>query len=133
MKIVGLDGKEYRLKGERREPGDTRPRSAGHLRARSLLNELFGLEPIWEEVFLPGCKGALYLDFFLPRRMLAIEVQGAQHFTCVAHFHGGVAGFRKQRERDARKREFCEVNGIRLVELKDGESDGEWRGRLEEV
>lgn len=130
MKVKGLDGRVHNFSGQRVEPGDTRPRSSGHLRARVLLNELFGLEPIWEEVFLPGCKGSLYLDFFLPRRMLAVEVQGQQHFSCVPHFHGGAAGFRKQRERDARKREFCEMNGIRLVELKDNECN-DWRGKLD--
>lgn len=124
MKVLGLDGCGYRLKnGDRLSD---RPRSRGHRQARQLLQELFPFDSIWEEVFLPGCLSALYLDFLLPSRLLAVEVQGPQHQEYVEHFHKDEAGFRKSQLRDRNKMQFCQENRITLVQL---ESDDECRWR----
>ncbi len=58
------------------------------------------------------------LDFFLPQRMLAIEVQGEQHFQMNPFFHKSEADFQKQLNRDSQKEFFCELNNIELITAK---------------
>jgi hypothetical protein len=122
MKVVGLDGRPYNLNLVGYGPKDNP--SAPHLRAREVLKALFPLDPRLEEVPLPG-TGRLTLDFFLPTRKLAVEVQGEQHGTFVPFFHRTMPGFWASRRRDSRKEEFCERNGFRLVQLHDG-TDEQW-------
>jgi hypothetical protein len=130
MKVKGLDGKEYKLSLTGKVVvNDNRARSAGHLIARKLLNELFPFDPPYEEVTIPGCGAPLYLDFLLPARRLAVEVQGSQHRKPSKFFQGGQAGFLKQQARDKKKIEWCELNGLILVELNDDRTDG-WRELL---
>ncbi len=87
--------------------------------ARTLLLKIYPFDPPYEEVRLPGCKAELYLDFLLPQRRLAVEVQGRQHREYVAHFHRTPKGYAAQRARDTMKYEFCELNGLVLLELND--------------
>ena len=58
------------------------------------------------------------LDFYLPDFNVAIECQGAQHFTVVEHF-GGEVGYKERVERDNLKRKLCSDNGIRLLYYAD--------------
>lgn len=132
MKVLGLDGKEYKLALASRlaAEGDSRPRSKGHLLCRQLLRELYPFDAVCEEVALPGFGAtALYLDFLLPSRKLAVEVQGRQHLEYVPHYHGSKAGFAKAQLRDRRKAEFLRLNGITLVALDDSDTSG-WREAL---
>lgn len=130
MKVIGLDNCEYNLKLDKR--ANDRECSSYHVAARKLLKEMFLFDQIREEVFLPGCKGSLYLDFFLPLRKLAVEVQGEQHYRFIPHFHGQQIerGFVAGQKRDRDKREFCEINSIILVEFPYTESVNEWRERV---
>lgn len=134
MRVWGLDGREHAWALAGREvvgSAETRPRSAGHLRARALLQELYPFEAALEEVPVPGARPPLYLDFVLPRRRLVVEVQGEQHRRFVRLFHGTPRGFLDQRKRDQRKVEFCERNGLALVRLDDDAPAG-WAARLRE-
>ena len=129
MKAKGLDGRTYPWNLTKKcSPSK---RSAGHLRCRELLRELFPLDQRLEEITLPG-TGGLKFDFFLPSRRLAVEVQGVQHDRFVAHFHKHRVGFLQSRGRDGRKAEFCELNEIDLVELPYNESENDWRRRIVE-
>ena len=61
--------------------------------------------------------GRLSLDFFIPDYNVGIECQGIQHFKCdesKKSFYSENA-INETIERDNRKREFCEKNGIRLL------------------
>jgi hypothetical protein len=82
-----------------------------------------------EEVGLPGSNG-LRLDFYLPLRRLAIEAHGQQHYRYVMHFHGTMMGFLRSRERDQKKRDWCSINGIDLVELPFSEKPDDWLVRM---
>ncbi len=130
MKVIGLDDKEYKLVFSK--TNSERGRSSYHKLARELLKAAFPLDQIKEEVFLPGCPGALYLDFFLPLRRLAVEVQGEQHYRYVPHFHGQQIerGFVQAQKRDRDKKEFCNINAIAFIEFPYSESELEWRERL---
>lgn len=84
---------------------------------RSLIN-LFKKENI-EYIFqvkqetLPWLKRQS-LDFYLPNYNIGIECQGKQHFK-ECDFFGGKEQFKKQIERDKRKKKLCEDNNVKLL------------------
>jgi hypothetical protein len=118
MKVQGLDGRQHSwsLTGYRVNANSTRPRSTYHLAARSLLTEMFPVIPILEEVWLPG-SGNLRLDFYLPQKKMAVEVHGKGGFNVAMH-------------NDGKKREWCELNDIRLVVLKYSDGEDEWKRQI---
>lgn len=64
--------------------------------------------PFWLE--------GLELDIFIPELKLGIEYQGQQHFYPIKAW-GGEHALKLIRERDARKKEICKKQGVRLVEI----------------
>ena len=64
-------------------------------------------------------KGALFLDFYLPKYNIAIECQGIQHFKPVDFAGKGNAWsnelFLKNLKRDLLKKSLCEKNGVNLI------------------
>lgn len=130
MKVVGLDGKTYtwKLVGHTVRGSDAAG-SSYHKRARKLLSQLFPSDIILEEVALPGTKG-LRADYVLQNGKLMVEVQGRQHRVFVGHFHKHGLGFLQSLERDQKKREWCERNGIRLVSLQYDDTDERWRDQI---
>ncbi len=113
MKAIGLDGK-VRPWSPRSNPREVP--SSLHLAARALLSSLFPTQTIIEEAHLPG-TGGLSLDFLLPLRRLAVEVQGGQHYQFIYHFHDSVRDFHAQQQRDRDKREFCRRNRLAWAAL----------------
>lgn len=130
MKVKGLDGKEYTwsLSGHQHTPNQTRPRSELHLTARGLLKEIYPSFPLLEEVCIPG-PDKMYLDFLIPKLMIAYEIQGRQHFEFVPHFHENKLNFARAQQRDRKKKEWLAVNGIELIELRYNEIEV-WRGKI---
>lgn len=130
MIVKGLDGKEYKLKLNTKVKDKC---SKPHLRARELLNEIFPYDIVYEEVTLRGSKvyntKDLYADFLIPAHNLLVEVHGEQHYK-KTFFHNSKLEFIQAKARDARKREWCEINNICYVELPSGEKDEEWRARI---
>nr|MCR4949716.1 hypothetical protein [Solobacterium sp.] len=55
------------------------------------------------------------LDIYIPSEQTAIEYQGKQHYEPV-EFFGGKEGWRRNQERDARKRRRCKARGIRVID-----------------
>jgi len=62
----------------------------------------------------PEWLGLQRLDILVPKRKLAIEYQGRQHYEPVAFF-GGEEGFLRTQERDRRKAQLCDENGVTLI------------------
>ena len=62
----------------------------------------------------PAWLGQQHLDIYFPARNVAVEYQGAQHERPI-EFFGGEEAFKKQQERDRRKRRLCEEHGCRLI------------------
>ena len=138
MNVLGINGKSYVWNLSKYDVfyDDKRKRSKYHLKARSLLKDIFNSYRILEEVKLPGStlphrKSVLYLDFYIPSIRLAIEVHGEQHYKFNAYFHKSKADFLKSLARDDDKIIWCELNDIRLVILKYSESEDEWRKRIQ--
>lgn len=140
MKVYGINGKEYVWNLSKYDVfyDDARKRSKYHIRARSLLKEIYNSYRILEEVKLPGStslhrKSVLYLDFYIPTLKLAFEVHGQQHYEYCEFFHKSKVDFLKSKARDEDKISWCELNNIQLITLKYSESDDEWRQRIKSV
>lgn len=58
-------------------------------------------------------KRKLYLDFFIPKYNIAIEVNGDQHYRPIKRF-GGEEYFIKQTKRDEMKKKLCDEHHIVL-------------------
>lgn len=124
MKFIDTRGREHSI--------DMRPsrwprKAVGEGRGKfqSLVGDLLGArypsDIILEE--FPCVGEGLYLDFFVPRKMVAVEVQGRQHSKFIEFFHGTADGFKAQLVRDRRKAEWCELNNIRLIKIDVGEKE----------
>lgn len=74
-------------------------------------------DTILEDFTIPGSK--LSVDFFIPNRRLVIECNGQQHDHYVSFYHGdrGNTNFAKQKNRDAKKSYWCEINSFQLIEV----------------
>ena len=64
------------------------------------------------------CKhiNPLPFDFYLPKYNMCIEYQGQQHYYAV-DFFGGENKFKEQTKRDKIKKDYCDNNGITLLEI----------------
>ncbi len=138
MRVTGINGREYawNLTSYSVDANDKRKRSKFHVRARKLLKTIFHSYRILEEVKLPGStashrKGVLYLDFYLPQIMMAIEVHGQQHYKYTPFFHKNKADFAIAKAKDEDKISWCELNKIDIIILKYSDSDEQWREQIE--
>lgn len=122
MKFFDTSGREHKIdlrpsKYPRKEIGEGRGKFQSEV--GEILSEIYPLHHIFEEFSCPGER--LFLDFFLPTKKLAIEVQGTQHEKFNAFFHEDKNAFARQQANDKRKERWCELNGIQLVKIKWGE------------
>ena len=138
MKVIGINGREYawNLTGYNVDANDKRKRSKYHIRAREILKTIFHSYRILEEVKLTGStpshrKGVLYLDFYIPQIMLAVEVHGQQHYKYTPFFHKNKADFAIAKAKDEDKIEWCELNKIDIIVLKYSDTDEQWRDQIE--
>lgn len=106
-------------------------KSSYHLRARTLLKELYPTMQILEEVTIPVQKGEVaFLDFYIPLLSLAVEVHGQQHFKFSQQFHSTYRDFLLQKLRDRNKKEWLRLNDIELIELMYNEDIDIWRNKI---
>jgi very-short-patch-repair endonuclease len=136
VKITGLDGKEYSWNPSGKE-SSSKKRSNLHEKAKKLLDILFPYDRILEEVSLVGTnsaprRGTLRADFFIPNRNLIIEVHGEQHFKFNKFFFKNKLAFYRAKARDKDKKEWCELNDIRIVEFNHDEDVDDWRRKIEQ-
>lgn len=108
--VVGVDLKKKKIDRSRSE-------SQAHLGV--LLTSIYGEQNIFEEFNIPGEK--LYLDYFIPKYNLAFEFQGIQHDKFNSFFHQDRQAFLRQQARDRRKRAWCDLNRIVLIEIRDNQ------------
>lgn len=130
MNVTTLDGdvKKWSLLGTISKKQN---KSALHLQTRQLLIELFPTLQILEEVPAPIRKSEiLYLDFYLPLKKYCIEVHGEQHYKLVGFYHQNLMGFLKSKKRDNDKKEWCEINNIKYIELPYNETIDQWKERI---
>jgi len=64
----------------------------------------------------PDFLGKQHYDIYFPDYKIAVEYQGVQHHRPVDYF-GGEEAFKKNLERDARKKQISKTNNIILIEV----------------
>lgn len=93
-------------------------KSNGQYLLGRLIRKIYGFDVLLlEEFSIPNER--LFIDFYMPHHQLAFEYQGRQHDEFVKLFHGDKKGFEKSKARDKRKRRWCELNDITLVEVRE--------------
>jgi len=106
-------------------------KSSLHLLARKLITQQYPTLQLLEEVPIPVKKSDNYfLDFYLPILKTAVEVHGEQHYKFVGFYHSSKLGFLKSQKRDREKKEWCDINNIKYIELPYNESENEWSERI---
>jgi hypothetical protein len=84
-----------------------------------LLAEAFPYVKIKKEHHVKYKGQRLYVDFYIPSYLIAVEVHGRQHDVFVEHFHTDEAGWRSHRRRDRTKEEWASVNNIIYVVIRE--------------
>ncbi len=133
MKVKDLYGNtsNWKLKGDIVSASDSRRRSQLHVNARKILYDLFPTIQILEEVPINARPGKTqYLDFYINKIKLAVEVHGQQHYKFNTMFHASAQDFINQRKNDADKKDWCELNNITYIELPYNEKEEEWLNRI---
>lgn len=133
MLVQTLDGKKYQWKiPEKLSKGNKRAPSAGHTTTRNILQQLYPMCGIYEEIpiVVEGRK-KLFLDFYIPTIQQAIEVHGRQHYEYIPFYHRDKLQFLMSKANDRKKQEWCELNSITLIILPFNESEEEWISRLQ--
>jgi hypothetical protein len=106
-------------------------RSSLHIAAREIITKAYPTLQILEEVPVPIKKNdQYYFDFYLPMIKKVIEIHGEQHYKFVAFYHTNMLGFIKSQKRDKEKIEWCELNGIKYLELPFNETTEQWTERI---
>lgn len=116
-KVIGVDIRPSRW--PRKDEDDCK--SHFQWRVGQLIDEAYPGEVVLEEFYAP--KQGFYIDFFLPRKMIAVEADGAQHDKFNVYFHGSKENFLLAQARDRRKEKWCELNNIRLVRVSPKEEE----------
>lgn len=130
MEVKDLDGNIYDLKISKKKD-KTREKSKLHTQAKEVLKEVFPRMATIDEVAVRVRRGLnLYLDIYVPSLCLVVEVHGQQHYEFIPHFHGHKHRFGRAKLNDELKKEWCEINEIRYVELAYNESADEWAEKL---
>lgn len=114
MKVLGLDGKQHSW-NLAQYTSNNRNVSQLHSKARALLQQMYPMDAILEEVLLPGTR--LFADFYIHRLKMMVEVHGEQHYKYNTHFFSSKRDFLEAKKRDQDKKNWAELNGITLVEL----------------
>lgn len=100
-----------------------------HLNAVAFLRVIYPALQILEEVHIPGEN--LYLDIYIPAMKTVVECQGAQHSEFSKFFHRrNPKNFANAKARDERKKQWCDLNNIRIVYFYDGEDEEQWKTKM---
>mgnify|MGYP002629773928 FL=1 len=117
MKFVDPLGKQRNLKGAKKYliNWEGKSRSKFQNNVKNFLKSYWVHDIVFEEFRIVGTR--LSLDFYNANKKIAVEVQGDQHVKYVKHFHKNRLKYLEQLKRDQKKLDFCNFNGIKLVEI----------------
>jgi hypothetical protein len=95
-------------------------RAYGEMLCRAAVEKLFGMTfRSKRPLGMRSPKGRLLeLDIYNAELRIAVEHHGAQHYRAMPHWHGE-EGFQRQLLHDQKRREFCQKNGILLIEIRE--------------
>lgn len=117
MKFKTLYGKDKTLKNASKYLIDWRKKTRSKFQdeVKRFLKRYWSEDIVFEELRLVDTR--MTFDFYNANKKIAIEVQGQQHTKFIPFFHSNRNKFLQQLKRDNKKLEFCELNGIKLVEI----------------
>ena len=117
MKFLDPLGKPRNLKNAKKYliNWKSKSRSKFQNNVKDFLRDYWINDVVFEEFRIVGTR--LSIDFYNANRRIAIEVQGDQHIKYVKHFHKNRLKYLDQLKRDQKKLDFCELNGIKMVEI----------------
>lgn len=118
MQFKTLSGAVKRVTKPHKYRIDWRAKSKSKIQfaVKSKLKNIWSSHVVFEEFPVAGSK--MSFDFYNANKRIAIEVQGRQHVKYVPYFHGkNKINFISQMRRDHQKREYCELNDIKLIEV----------------
>ena len=72
----------------------------------------------------PKFLGRQHLDIWIPKLNAGIEYQGEQHYKPI-DFFGGKDSYEATVQRDRKKKELCERNGVTIIFVRRGYDLGE--------
>lgn len=116
MEFLISNGKTVKLKLKKKHLRSKSPSQFQHNIGQQLKKQ-YPHDQIFEEVFIPIEN--LVFDFFIPSLYLVIECMGIQHSQHIKFFHKTKQQFHQQQERDQRKKDLCEINGFKMLEIYD--------------
>ena len=76
--------------------------------------------------------GKQHIDIWFPKLKIGVEFHGKQHFEPIEYF-GGVEAFKKNQERDLRKKELFKLNNAILIEVTHGYDFENLINEIEEI
>jgi hypothetical protein len=117
MTFLDLKGRERKLRKAKGSIIDWHKvtRSKFQDATKKFLYPFWKDDQVFEEMRIVGTL--MRFDIYNHSKKIVIETAGRQHSQFVKHFHKTRAGFLKQVKRDLLKHDFCEINGISLVEI----------------
>lgn len=132
MKVKDLDFNEYNLKLTGFVSNNPRPKSQLHQTAYKLLKEHFPTCQILEEVAIKirSYERTKFIDFFVPKFNIVVEVHGQQHYKFNTHFHSSAQDFLNQKKRDQDLIEWCHINNFEYIEFPHYEDQEKWMNRI---
>lgn len=107
-------------------------KSSGQYMLGRLIRNIYGQSALILEEF-PVPDERLWIDFYMPHHGLAFEYQGQQHDEFNRFFHNDKRGFEKSLARDERKRRWCELNEIILIEVRGNPTLEELQSMIEKA
>jgi hypothetical protein len=122
MKFKTINGKEKLIKNSKNYLIDWEAKSRSKIqwRVKQFLFSYWKHDIVFEELRVVGTR--LSLDFYNANKKVAVEVQGKQHQQFNKFFHNNDRfKWLDQLKRDDLKMKFCLTNGIKLVEVYEGE------------
>ena len=120
MKFTTLTGRERRIPKIKKYiiDWDGESKSKIQFRSKQFLKKYWQHHVVFEE--FPVAGSLLTIDFYNATKRIAVEVQGGQHRRYVPFFHNNYKNnYLDQLRRDKNKRDFCELNDIKLIEIYD--------------
>lgn len=117
MTFLDLKGRERKLKNARRSIIDWHKstRSKFQDATKRFLYPFWKDDQVFEELRIVGTL--MRFDIYNHSKKIVIETAGRQHSQFVKHFHRTRNKFLGQVKRDLLKHDFCELNGITLIEI----------------
>jgi hypothetical protein len=129
MRVVTLNNQEIEWKPK----GSNKIVSQLQLHASDVILNLLPGTLLLYEVSIPiQIRKKLWIDIYIVRHNIMVEIQGRQHTHRVKHFQTAKQ-FAEQQERDEQKRMWCELNNIPLIHLNYNEDTITWTEKIKQV